>query len=92
MAPLLFSPPATTTLPFGKKVAVWPSRALRKLPVRAQVPPAAKADGFRTASKAAAMTIMGRGEFAMRSFIYRASKKIFDPGCIAGRGLMQTEC
>src|SRR5271167_3527151 len=84
MAPLLSSPPATTTLPFGRKVAVCPSRALRRLPVTAHLPLAAKANAFRTSSKAAAITIMGMVEFVMRSFI-SCLLKDFDPGFIAGR-------
>jgi hypothetical protein len=52
--------------------------------VEAQVPLAAKANEFRTDSKAAAITIMGMGEFVMRSFILCLLKN-FDPGFIAGR-------
>jgi len=31
-------PPATSTMPLGRRVAVWESRAVLKLPVSEQVP------------------------------------------------------
>jgi hypothetical protein len=36
--PVVPSPPATSTWPFGSSVAVWSVRAVFKLPVFAQVP------------------------------------------------------
>ena len=38
VVPLVPNPPETRTIPSGSKVAVWPKRAVLRLPVAVQVP------------------------------------------------------